>query len=82
MTNYSEKTAAWCFLGIFGIVGCALLTPDKAADASEKRDLICKFVAAWAPDMPELERPRALCSAGADLKEIAAAYAGCSEPEK
>jgi hypothetical protein len=49
-------------------------------DASNKRDTICAFVEVWAEDRPELDEVYLLCAADASLKEIAAAYAGCSEP--
>lgn len=51
---------------------------DAASTAGDKRETICRFVEAWAPDMPELEEARAACKAGKDLKEVAAAYAGCA----
>ena len=51
---------------------------SAATSAGDKRETICAFVEAWAPDLPELAEARAACKAGADLKEVAAAYAGCS----
>jgi hypothetical protein len=57
---------------------CSPQQLTQVQDASEKRDIICRFVEAWAPDQPELARIQQLCQAGADLQEIAAAYAGCA----
>jgi hypothetical protein len=59
------------------IDACTPTQLDAVEDASNKRDTICAFVEAWASDTPELKEIRELCQAGADLKEIAAAYAGC-----
>lgn len=67
-------------VGVCALVGCALLTPDKVADASQKRQVICDFVAVWAPGEPKLKHINELCEAGADLKVIAGAYAGCNDP--
>ena len=72
----------------FGLISLAALvavscTPAQLAkvhDASNKRDTICAFVEAWSADLPELQEAQALCEAGADLKEVAAAYAGCTVP--
>lgn len=66
---------------------CAILASCQPAelqrieDASDKRAVICRFVEAWTQDRPELSEVRDLCRAGADLREIAAAYAGCRVPD-
>jgi hypothetical protein len=56
---------------------CTPAQLSAVEDASNKRDTICAFVEAWAPSTPELAEIQELCAAGSDLKEIAAAYAGC-----
>lgn len=48
-----------------------------AANASQLREMVCAYVAMAAPGTPELERVAQLCTAGAQLKELASAYAGC-----
>lgn len=67
-------------------IGCGLLGNEGVApavrDASQKREVICDFVAVWASSQPELKRIHELCEAGAELKAIAAAYAECQAPEK
>jgi hypothetical protein len=61
------------------VVACTPAQLDQVQDASDKRDVICRFVETWTPNQPELAEIRTLCRAGADLQEIAAAYAGCRE---
>jgi uncharacterized protein (DUF2141 family) len=56
---------------------CNATQLTQVQDASNKRETICRFVEAWAPGQPELKRLDELCKVGADLKEIAAAYAEC-----
>lgn len=67
------------------LIGCGLLGNEGVApavrDASQKREVICDFVAVWASSQPELKRINELCKAGAQLKEIAAAYAECPAPQ-
>jgi hypothetical protein len=62
------------------LIGCTPAQLAKVSDASNKRDTICAFVEAWSTDRPELQEAQKLCEAGADLKEVAAAYAGCTVP--
>lgn len=62
---------------IAAATGCTPAQLSQVQDASQKREVICDFVEVWAESMPELEKPRELCRAGAELKEVAAAYAGC-----
>jgi hypothetical protein len=60
-------------------LGCTKQQLTQVQNASEKREVICNFVKAWAVDRPELKEIDQLCDAGADLKEIARAYGGCEE---
>lgn len=62
------------------LTSCTPAQLSHLEDASSKRDTICAFVDVWSHDRPELVEIQALCAAGADLKEIAAAYAGCTVP--
>ena len=62
-------------IGLSG--GCTQQQLTQVQDASNKREVICDFVEVWAPGEPKLKHIDELCKAGADLKEIAAAYAGC-----
>ena len=81
MTRMLNKVCGF-FLLSFTLTGC--LTPETLGnvhDASSKRDTICAFVDAWQGDSPELAHVAELCAASADLKEIAAAYAGCKVAE-
>lgn len=72
-----------CLLPLLIGVGCAALpSSETVIDARDKKDTICVFIEAWAPQNPELEKPLQLCQADAELKEIAAAYAGCTAPLK
>lgn len=77
----------WVFVALAATIVAACTAEQlreaksAAGEAGNKRETICRFVQAWAPDMPELEEARAACEAGKDLKEVAAAYAGCSSPE-
>lgn len=64
------------------IVACNQARLAQVQDASDKRRVICEFVEVWAPGEPKLEKLGELCKAGADLQDIAAAYAGCQAPEK
>jgi hypothetical protein len=69
---------AGLIIGALSVVdACTPAQLGAVEDASNKRDTICAFVEAWAPSTPELAEIQELCAAGADLKEIAAAYAGC-----
>lgn len=65
-------------LTLLPLTGCTEAVLTQVKDASNKRDTICSFVDVWSGDRAELEEVKNLCDAGADLKEIAAAYAGCS----
>ena len=69
-------------LGIFGPLACTPAQLSQVQDASDKRRVICEFVEVWAPGEPRLKQLDELCKAGADLQEIAAAYAGCSVAEE
>ena len=52
-----------------------------AANAGQLREMVCAYVAIAAPGTPELERVAQLCAAGAQLRELASAYARCeTEP--
>lgn len=68
------------------VAACTSSQLDQIEDASNKREVICKFVRVWAPTNPDLNHLVTLCDAGADLQDIAAAYAGCrpdtQEPTK
>ncbi len=90
MNSMIDRVFGWglaqaAFIGL--TLGCVVAgttrcTPAQLAsvqDASSKRDTICAFVEAWSGNRPELAELQQLCQAGADLKEIAAAYAGCNE---
>lgn len=61
----------------FLLIACSPSQLDRVQDASNKRDVICRFVDVWAQDRPDLAEVDQLCKAGEDLKAIAAAYAGC-----
>ena len=70
-------------LGLFVLVGCSEQELQQVKTASSVRDQLCAeidTVAVFAPEV-DLAKPRAACQRGDDLKAIAAAYAGCSEPE-
>ena len=78
----AQAACAGMFLGVVGfssVQGCSAAQLSSVQDASGKRDTICAFVDAWSQNRPELAEVQQLCQAGADLKAIAAAYAGCSE---
>ena len=60
------------------LLQCTGQTPaQSAATVSNLRETVCGYVELTAPSTPELNHVRDLCRAGADLKPIAAAYAGC-----
>jgi hypothetical protein len=72
--------ACWLVALALGLtLACTPAQLNQVQDASDKRAVICRFVETWTPNQPELAEIRTLCRAGADLQEIAAAYAGCRE---
>lgn len=65
------------------ITGCTTAELNKVQVASDVRSQLCAeldTVAALAPEV-DLSKARMACQRGDDLKAIAAAYAGCREPE-
>lgn len=91
MKTMIDRVFAWglaqaaCIGTLLGVVsissvqGCTATQLSSVQEASGKRDTICAFVDAWSQNRPELAEIQQLCQAGADLKAIAAAYAGCQE---
>lgn len=60
-------------------IGCSELpTAEHVIDVRDKKETICGFVELWSEDFSELNKVKELCESEATLKEIAAAYAGCS----
>lgn len=64
--------------------GCSSQQLEDVQDASSLRAKLCSELndlAELLPDSaPALEKAREACGRGEDLREIAAAYAGCYEP--
>lgn len=79
---YDLILMALAFFSAGGLLSSACAssqTPAQtAASASQIRETVCAYVALVAPSTPELDRVADLCRAGAQLKQIAAAYAGCA----
>lgn len=78
-------------LGLVGWICAALLVvcvsyctgqqpAQSAAEVAAVRQTVCVYVEANASASTEMAHLATLCRAGADLKPIAAAYAGCVAP--
>jgi hypothetical protein len=59
------------------LCSCTSQQLTQVEQASQRRDAVCAVLQAYAPNTPELKEVHQLCQAGADLKDIAAAYAQC-----